>query len=504
MRAAIYIRVSTDDQVRHGYSLSDQREACSKRAKDLGAATIMEFADEGISGAILNRPGLTSLREAVREGRVDVIVVRDPDRLSRKLSHQLLLTEEFEKAGVKLEFIDFEWHNTSDGRLFYAIRGAIAEYEKEKIRERTIRGKDQKAMLGGIPINFCAYGFEYNPENGQVTINEKEAAVVKDIFRWFVIEDIGYNGIAKRLNTTGIPTKKGRKWHKQVIAQIIRNPVYKGKWKYKNYFINVPAIVSEQLWEEAQQRAKDAKRLWSGKKRLNYLLTGIIMCGDCGNSMCGAFVTWWGRRIKRYTCYRGTEGVTNIGCKPLKYVMAEPIDRAVWEQVCEWIKDPHKLAESVQNSIDNTEILAELKRIDKHLQDCEKGREAILDALASGLLELDHTVKNRLTSIKNRKQQLEKRKEELEAALNHRLNISDTLNNALEIAQSYVDRLDSLSFEEKKAIIRQLVSQVIVVGRNSPPGAKRKTRLKITIVTRFPEIAIQKTPKHGKGKEDMV
>ena len=112
MRAAVYIRVSTEEQAVHGYSLSEQKEACCKRAKELGADEVLVFADEGVSGAVLDRPGLNALRDAVDSGQVECIILRDPDRLSRKLAHQLFLSEEFEKAGVRLEFLDFEGKTT--------------------------------------------------------------------------------------------------------------------------------------------------------------------------------------------------------------------------------------------------------------------------------------------------------------------------------------------------------------------------------------------------------
>jgi len=121
LRAAVYARVSTEDQAQHGYSLAEKREACRRRTEELGASEMLEFADEGFSGTVLERPDLTALREAAASGMVNVIVCRDPDRLSRRLAHQLLLTEEFEKAGVRLEFLDFSWQDTSEGRFFYQL-----------------------------------------------------------------------------------------------------------------------------------------------------------------------------------------------------------------------------------------------------------------------------------------------------------------------------------------------------------------------------------------------
>ena len=169
MRAAVYARVSTEEQAKHGYSLDEQIDACSSRATALGADEILVFRDEAISGAIMERPELNRLRELIAQGEINLLVIRDPDRFSRKLVDQLILTEEFEQAGVQLEFIDFTWQDTPEGRLFYSMKGAVSEYEREKIRERMTRGKIQKAKTGGIPINFTLYGYDYSSDTGIVS-----------------------------------------------------------------------------------------------------------------------------------------------------------------------------------------------------------------------------------------------------------------------------------------------------------------------------------------------
>ena len=152
VRAAIYVRVSSEEQAQHGYSLDAQRHACRIRAQQLGATTMVEFADEGVPGTILERPGLTKLRQAVMRRDVDVVVIYDPDRFARSLAHQLLVTDEIERAKIRLDFVNFEWQNTPEGKLFYAMRGAFSEYEREKIRLRTSTGRIQKARQGKLPI----------------------------------------------------------------------------------------------------------------------------------------------------------------------------------------------------------------------------------------------------------------------------------------------------------------------------------------------------------------
>lgn len=489
MRAGIYVRVSTEDQVRHGYSLAEQREACWDRAVSMGASEITVFADEGISGSLLERPGLTALRDAVRNKRVDVIVVRDPDRLSRKLSHQLLLTDEFEGAGVRLEFLDFDWKETPEGRLFYSIRGAIAEYEREKIRDRMVRGKNQKARQGGIPVGFYAYGYDYDTGTGSAAVNGDEAAVVRLIFTWFTSEDIGMNGIAKRLNEAGIPTRKGRgKWHRNVVRQILSNSAYRGKWKYREFYIPVPALVDEETWNKARQKLKEARRLWAGLSKNNYLLSGIISCSDCGNTMTGVCVKWWNKKERRYTCRKNSQGARNKGCFPFKALPAEAMEKIVWEQVCSWLDDPEELAREAANGRWSEHMLShELEAVKKKLSGVDKGREALLNVMASGFLDLDDDVKEKLVGLKRRRERLEKRKREIEEMLNGtRWYAAAGPEELIPPAREVLSGLDALNFQEKKALVRALISQVVVSGR-SRQGRNGLKDVQVSIYARLTE-----------------
>lgn len=154
MKVAKYARVSTDKQAEK-YGLPSQLEELRKRSQERSWTPVFDgekdaFIDDGYSGAELDRPALNRLRQAAREGRVDVVICYDPDRLSRKLYHQMILAEEFEKQGIKLEFITQDMGTSPEDRMFFNMRGLVAEYEREKIRERTMRGSREKARQGKV------------------------------------------------------------------------------------------------------------------------------------------------------------------------------------------------------------------------------------------------------------------------------------------------------------------------------------------------------------------
>src|SRR3990172_49833 len=127
MRAAPYARVSTDRQAER-YGIPSQVEALKKRCQERGWEIVPDgereaFIDDGYSGSELDRPALNRPRELVRKKLADIVLVYDPDRLSRRLSHQMLLADEFERQGVKLEFITQEVGDSPEHRMFFNMRG---------------------------------------------------------------------------------------------------------------------------------------------------------------------------------------------------------------------------------------------------------------------------------------------------------------------------------------------------------------------------------------------
>ena len=139
---AVYPRVSTKIQVANGTSLDYQEEVCVAKAKELGAQDhfIKVYREEGFSGEDIDRPAMNKLRDDVKEGLIGRIVILHPDRLSREMVDRLIVCSEFEKYGVDLVFVDTEYKDTEEGKLFFNIQSSIAQYELALIKKRTSRG----------------------------------------------------------------------------------------------------------------------------------------------------------------------------------------------------------------------------------------------------------------------------------------------------------------------------------------------------------------------------
>jgi site-specific DNA recombinase len=137
--AAVYVRVSTTDQADHGFSLPTQREACLRFAQHHGYTVLEEYIfSDDYTGTALRRPSLTTLRELVRHRQIQSLVIYDIDRLSRKLAHQLLLSDELERHNVTLLVATMpNQEKNPETQLLINVKGVLAEYEREKMLERT-------------------------------------------------------------------------------------------------------------------------------------------------------------------------------------------------------------------------------------------------------------------------------------------------------------------------------------------------------------------------------
>ena len=187
--AAIYARVSSDRQ-KEEQTITSQTSALRAYAAEHGYLVPdgWVYEDEGWSGATLVRPGLERVRDLAAQGQVDALLVYSPDRLSRKYAYQVLLLEEFARAGVDVVFVRAPRVETPEEILLVQFQGMIAEYEKAQISERTRRGKRHRARCGVVNVlSGAPYGYRYvrktDGELARYEVLEPEAAVVREVFR---------------------------------------------------------------------------------------------------------------------------------------------------------------------------------------------------------------------------------------------------------------------------------------------------------------------------------
>src|SRR3954449_8469693 len=239
MRVAIYGRVSTSHQVEH--QTIDQQLARlvahvgAHAAEGWALDPAHVFRDDGYSGAVLVRPGLDRLCDAVKGREVDRVLVTAPDCLARNYVHQMVLLEEWARAGCAAEFLDRPMSDDPHDHLLLQIRGAVAEYERTLIAERMRRGRLAKPRAGVLlPWTRAPYGYRLDPDRPRdprgVTTDPAEAAVVAELFAMYREPGTSLTRLALHLDRCGVPTPSGApRWSSPTIRGILRNPVYAGQ-----------------------------------------------------------------------------------------------------------------------------------------------------------------------------------------------------------------------------------------------------------------------------------
>lgn len=491
---AIYARVSTEDQVKNGFSLQDQIRDCRKKAQ---TNDVMEYVDEGVSGEYLDRPELSRLRADIRNGLIHKVICLDPDRLSRKLMNQLILSDEIENR-AELIFVNGEYARTPEGQLFYQMRGAISQFEKAKINERMSRGRREKARQGRVLRDFHIYGYDFDSETEQFVINEREAIMVKLIFELFTNPKgrvKGINGIATYLNSLGVVSKRGSIFHRQVIRQMLMNKSYIGefhqnKWntegmlgnRYKNkedrirqkprpkeewIKLPIPAILETDQFYYAQTLLEQSRRRWAGQSKRTYLLSGLLRCGNCGNTMVGMKRRNWGEDEFYYSDEKNTAGAKHPGCKTR--VKCDELDKQIWNTIVSWVGEPSD-EESTVVEIPQQEMSyenIELVRIQKELEKNQFATERLLNLLSDPDVG-EQDIREKLKDLQHTKRQLLNKQEGLQQRLTDLEQVDNRyyLVTLKEAWAAFIELPeDRITLEVKQSLLRTVIREVRVLER---------------------------------------
>jgi len=225
MRAAIYVRVSTDDQAKEGFSLDAQTRRLEAYCRARGWDVQDTYRDEGHSARGIDRPEYSRMMS--NKGLWDVLLVLKMDRIHRNSVNFALMMDDLRSNGKEFNSMQEKFDTTTAmGRFVMDIMQRIAQLESEQIGERVKVGMREKAKGGrGMLGSGHPYGYMYY--NDSLIVMEEEAKVVRTIFK-LRGRGLSYNRIAEDLNSMGVPTKKGGTWKQQTVYNISRNPLYAG------------------------------------------------------------------------------------------------------------------------------------------------------------------------------------------------------------------------------------------------------------------------------------
>jgi site-specific DNA recombinase len=506
-KAAIYARVSTADQAEKGYSLDTQIEACRRKAVELGADAIEEFIDDGYSGEYIDRPALSGLRDRLtHKDEFSTVIVYDPDRLARNLAHQLLITEEIENSGCQLVFVSVSFEKSPEGKLFYSIRGAISAYEKEKIKERSLRGKRGKAAKGKIIADANPFGYSFDKDISNYNICEPEADIVRSMYSWLVNDKVGTAIICRRLNEMGVPSPRLKKpWIVSAVYRLLTNPIYKGthiamKYRYEKVGLNkrvktlrpqaewievpVPAIVDSETWQAAQQQLKENKS--KAKRNLKYeqLLSGLVYCAKCGRKMTIAYAGKTSAPKSYYVCVSQRSNTYIYSDKErcdARRIPTDVLDKAVYDHLEELSRNPRLIRQYINNRPNPTSLLnmqTSLDRLKDHEARLAKQRDTVIRWFRQQMIA-DEEAERQLEDIKVRLHEIEENKKKLRVELEALAPALSPSEIVAAVNQHFSN--NELSFNEKRSAIQQVLDKVIVERTDKTKARGSQPELRIDL-----------------------
>ena len=493
MRAAIYYRVSTDNQEREGTSLETQLEACLKYCNDKGYDVAYRFS-EAYSGLTLDRPKLNELRELLRAGEIDVIVVYCLDRLSRDPVHGVIVIEELEKHHVDLEAVTETIDSSEVGKLISYIRGFASKLEAEKIKERTGRGKRARAREGRMSGGFhTTYGYDYihvsQKNGGRRVINDTEAKWVKQIYEWLVNDGLTTGAIRDKLIALSAPTKHGKRWCKATVIAILKNPAYAGRTfaftsvkrrarrKPQEEWIEIPgdvtpAIIFQEIFEAAQKQLQINYDKAARNTRREYLLRGHIRCRQCGHAYVGGVTlsnSKTGDRYRRlYRCLGKWKDNSPVERCHNKSWGADKLEALVWAQIERVLDNPELIITEIEKERQNANQLGvletELQQVERQIKTVDREQHQLLQWALKDFPESQVETENR--RLNKARETLKARKAELETQIKASQEAAISIPRLERFVELLRQKLTTLDFEIKRMVIDSLDLKVWLDGES--------------------------------------
>ena len=509
MRIAIYVRVSTQRQAQTqtiDQQLDRLRRAAADRQWQLTEDHI--FRDDGYSGASLRRPGLDKLRDLAALAKLDRILITDPDRLARNYVHQVLLLEELQRHGCQVEFTNRPLSDDPQDQLLLQIRGAVAEYERALIAERTRRGRLHKLQGGQmLPWTRPPYGYRADPDRPRdpagVRPDPAEAALIAEMFRWYADEGRSFMAVVQRLHDLGVRSPNGHDyWGMATVRGILSNPTYTGTI-YANRtrlrparvrrssthplgrprdsqvplppeqwiaVATIPAIVTRELFDRVQAKiAQNRTFATRNNTATEYLLRALVSCGSC-QLACQARRTMPTGKTYYICTGKNLQVRQRLGCTcRSKFIPAGVLDELVWADLVDLLQHPDRVAKALRRAAGGCGLPQELQARRENLR---RGRsslaqqiERLTEAYLSGVLKLGEYERRR-KELERRDGTLAQQEELLSGEASRAVEVSGAIDSAEAFATRVQAGLDTPTFERKRQLVELLIDRVVVTGDN--------------------------------------
>ncbi len=487
LTVALYARVSTEEQTEN-FSLGAQIELLRKHAKENQYIVYDEYVDGGYSGTSFDRPAFQKMLADARNKKFDLVLIYRIDRFFRNNRALLTVTEELERMNVGIKSLT-EPFDTSNhlGKFIFSLFGSLAQLERDTFMERSKMGRLRRAREGYYSgTRPTKFGYLCSEDRRKLELHPEESEVAKLAFKWYCEPDSSLVQVAKKLNENGYKTKEGGEWRSDAVHDIIRDPVYTGKWYANRYTgggklkpkkewieVNVPPIVSEAIFQKAKELLVARRNYTVRNVKYKYLLQGRIKCGDCSNSVSGTADRQiqkrngktYGPYFKLY--YRCTYFVKNVYKKltkcNLRYIQAELLESLVWNEIETILENPRLIEKAMldkeaHDPESRKNIQDELNRLESRLGTMDREEQRMLEAYRQNIISLDQ-LKSQMAQIKDELEKLSNRRNELTSYLVDRKSIN--VQDAVDYLEQVKKGIEKFTYESKKKVVHLLNTHVI-------------------------------------------
>lgn len=459
--AGIYIRVSTFDQAREGFSLREQEERLKEFCKFKRYNIYKVYQDAGISAKNDKRPAYQEMIEDVKKGNINVIVALKLDRLTRSVYDIEKLMKFVNDYECDIDCMADESNTTtSNGRMVMRIMTSVSQNEIEKCSERTKFGMAGAIKNGHIP-NRTGLGFKR--ENKKLVPDPLTKDIIVRIFDLY-LEGKSHQAIANIYNKEKVLGKTN--WYDSTIQKILSNELYKGDYvngkrtKHPTYYENViEPIVSKEKWESCQyQKLRNARHY---ERTATYLFTNKLKCSKCGNFLGGHATTKTnGKKYYYYKCNTCKTYFNEIDIeKELKAFMLE-------------LAKQDDLINNYYTPFIKSKLEDKTEDYKKEIKDLDKQLDRIKTAYIKGVVKLEDFDKE-IKHIEYQKSDLEKRQkgqkqyEDLSFTLNNLLIIQDIQEIEFYTNPDVLNNWSNKSKEDKQKIIGKYIDNITIEKKNN-------------------------------------
>jgi site-specific DNA recombinase len=505
MEVALYARVSSTRQ-QMDQTIEQQIERLREYVAEQPEWRLEEkhiYLDDGYSGAKFNRPGLDRLREHITKAEFEMILITAPDRLARNYVHQMLLIEEFQNMGCQVQFLERPMSQDPHDQLLLQIRGAVAEYERSLITERMRRGRRAKLRSGLLlPWTVAPYGYLLDPEHPRdarkISLDPVKSEIVRQMFAWYTDPQKRRSlyWIAKKLSDESIPTPKGGlRWNASSIRGILHSPTYAGmaysgctrsvpavnrKSPLKPVGpgeskrpapredwigIPVPAIVSQEIYDAAQQRLDENKQMSRrNNHKHNYLLRGLVSCGKCLMSCSGRTVR---SGHSYYSCWGSKDPLRTAQGErcTARYAPSKALDSLVWEDLCKIISTPELITHALERAQSGEWLPQALQSrketLSKSLKQLERQQERLLEVYLGEVIEREEFERKR-KELRDTQNALQRQLRQLEAEVQKQLDVAELASGIGDFCKRIQPTLSTLTFQQRRELVTLLIDRVVI------------------------------------------